>query len=79
MIKFTTRAKDGRKLIGFGLSSENLRRLREKMPILVDLGELGVPGTAVLICWGETEDDIAADLLGSFGDGDTVVDDRRRR
>lgn len=39
-----------------GLSDENLRRVREGMPILVDGRDLEVPGVDVVIFSGRTED-----------------------
>ena len=55
MIKFTGE-RDGKHLVGFGLSEGNLKKLREGKPILVDLSEM-IPGCKmeVLIFYGATE------------------------
>lgn len=64
MIKALARdTGDGRPLYLFGLSEGNLHRLREGMPIRIDIGEMGGPweGT-VAIVYGRTEQDIAQSL-----------------
>lgn len=55
MVKFTGE-RDGKHLVGFGLSAGNLEMLREGKPILVDLSEM-IPGCKmeVLIFYGVTE------------------------
>lgn len=52
MVKFTGE-RDGKHLVGFGLSAGNLEKLREGKPILVDLSEM-IPGCKmeVLIFYG---------------------------
>ena len=62
MIKFSATTKEGTKLLTFGLSEGNLAKLREKKPILIDLGQLGVPGVQVMIMWGETEQSMMDEL-----------------
>lgn len=66
MIKFTMTGKNGRKLIGLGLSAENIKRLRAADPIFFDAGEVGLDGYDVLIMAGDTEDTISADLQKHF-------------
>ncbi len=45
MIKFVgAKPGDGRTVVGLGLSAENLRRLQEDQPIVVELRELGAIG-----------------------------------
>lgn len=60
MLKFLGRDKAGNQLVGFGLSEENIRRLKLDQPIVVNMAEMGKPewGT-VLICYGKTEKDLA--------------------
>lgn len=60
MIKFKADG-DGGPLYGFGLSEENLRRLRDGKPILINLAELGMEGRAVIF-YGRTETDMVRDL-----------------
>ena len=48
-----------------GLTDENLRRLRNDMPILFDLAELGLAPQRVVIAAGATREDITA-ALGSL-------------
>jgi hypothetical protein len=43
-----------------GLSDENLRRLREDMPIAIDGREIGMPDIDVVIFAGRTEDEMLA-------------------
>lgn len=62
MIKFVKEMKNGSTLLGFGLSDENISRLKEGKPIYFHLDELGIEGHDVLITYGETEDKIMEDL-----------------
>lgn len=62
MIKAKITGKDGRPIYLFGLSEENVRRMRQKMPVLVDLALLGGPNVQVAITWGETEEEVLKDL-----------------
>ncbi|HEV8653180.1 MAG TPA: hypothetical protein VG276_28240 [Actinomycetes bacterium] len=64
MIKFTTIAKDGRTVVGLGLSAENVRRLQAGEPIAVDLREqLKIErGPHVMIFFGETEEAMRREL-----------------
>lgn len=57
---------DGRKVLVFGLSAENLRRLQLHQPIDVPRAGLvaaGVPQLRVFILFGETEQAIADELV----------------
>lgn len=59
MIKFSSsRGKNGF-LIGFGLSEENIKRLKEGQPICVDMTEIGFSEGSALIFYGETEEAMA--------------------
>lgn len=59
MIKAMSVGSDGRQNIVLGLSHENLRRLKDKQPIIVDTKELGMAkGPRIIVCAGETEDAI---------------------
>jgi len=48
--------------IVFGLSDENLKRLKAGMPILLNLADLGLESRRVLIFSGKTEADMTAEL-----------------
>ena len=66
MIKALIRTSHGP--IGFlGLTRENLDRLQDGRPIVVDLGEIEMEGR-VVITFGETADDVVEALQ--------VIDDR---
>ena len=53
MIKFKIDGAE-KPLIGFGITEENVKRLKSGMPILVNLQEMGI-NADILICYGETE------------------------
>ena len=56
MIKFKG-TRDGKPLYGFGLSEGNLQKLRQDMPIVVELEQLGLTGSLVIF-YGKTESEI---------------------
>lgn len=62
MIKFTAKTADGRKLLGLGLSHENLKRLKANKPIRFKGEPLGLDGIDVLIFAGATEISMAKNL-----------------
>lgn len=59
------KAKAGDNLI-FGLSARNIELLKQGKPISVDLREMGEEKGTVLIFYGETEDDMARELMNSM-------------
>jgi RIO-like serine/threonine protein kinase len=65
MIKAIATRDNGGKVIVFGLSDLNLKRLREGRPIAFDGMEIGV-GAEFLIYFGETEAELAALLTPEF-------------
>ena len=65
MIKFTA-TTDDRKLLGLGLSHENLKRLKDKQPIQFKGEALGLDGIDILIFAGETEASMAKELEPSI-------------
>lgn len=77
MLKFTTTAKDGRTVVGLGLSAENLRRLQAGQPITVDLREqLRIErGPHVMIFFGETEEAMRRDLAPYITSATIIHDD----
>jgi hypothetical protein len=66
VIKAKLSGKDGPVLL-FGLSHENLRRLKARQPIHFDLSELGIePSIPVVIMAGKDEAAIQAELSEWF-------------
>lgn len=50
MIRYTTMRKDGRQHVGLIIDDENIRRLKNGLPILFDAANMGFDGT-VSIEW----------------------------
>lgn len=66
MVKFI--AMDGvGPLIGLGLSEQNLRKLREGMPIYTNGKEMGLSHN-IYIFYGKTEDDMFEMMKDKIGD-----------
>jgi hypothetical protein len=63
MVKF--KAIGERDIIGLGLSEENIKRLKEGMPILVNKESLKIPFDIVIL-YGRTENEIEADIKKSL-------------
>jgi hypothetical protein len=62
MIKFkASRGKDGRELIGFGLTEKNVEALKRGEPIDIFGAEWGAPFD-VVIFYGKDEQTMAADM-----------------
>jgi hypothetical protein len=49
-------------LVILGVTRENIERLVEGKPILVNLDELGIPGKSCVIMFGETPVDIITEI-----------------
>ena len=62
MIKFTATTADGRKLLGLGLSHENLERLKNNQTIRFKGEPLGMRGVDILIFAGKTEASMSEEL-----------------
>ena len=62
MIKAKTNKGD----IILGLSAENIKRLIDNQPILLNLKDIGLEDRKVVIIYGPTEESIAADLRTRF-------------
>lgn len=71
MIKFTYTKGSGALCYGFGISEENVKRLKKGQPIYIDLSQIGGTGE-VMIFYGKTEQDMARDLAEFIGP-DTVT------
>ena len=74
MIKAKGTLEDGSPFILLGISRLNVEKLQEGKPMLVDLTQLGLEGQIAII-YGETEDELAADLEKQFSIG-VKTDDR---
>lgn len=70
MIKMIGQGPNGSMVI-FGLSHENLRRLKDGQPIKVNMAELGQEGE-IIIFSGETEATMQAELANLIGPTTTV-------
>lgn len=57
MIKFKFTRKDGKPAYGFGISADNVKRLKKGQPIVIDLTEMGGEGE-IMIFYGETTGDL---------------------
>lgn len=77
---------DSETVLLLGLSRENLMRLPEDQPMVVDLAELGLElrlegkptqGSKIIILGGETEDSIKAHLQQTFDIKDDEIRDER--
>lgn len=67
MIKAAILKKDGGRVLLFGLSKENLKRLQKDQPIHIFLSELGnYSKDEIVIMYGETEQTITDDLKKMF-------------
>lgn len=77
MIKFKA-SKDDKELIGFGLSEENVRKLKDGMPIHIDDSDLS--DQEILIFYGKTEKDMMDSIyrMGIIG-SDTKIKTGNKR
>lgn len=66
LIKFRAIGDNGKVALGFGISEENVKRLKEGKPIYVDLAELGINGS-LMIFYGKTEADLVATIKPYIG------------
>lgn len=62
MLKFATE-----NLIGFGLSEENIKRLKENKPIMIDMSKFGIPGKKCIIFYGKTEQEMQREFTEFIG------------
>jgi len=62
MIKALLSTGDGEKVVLLGITPENMVRLMNDEPILVDLAELGLPAQKVVIVGGATPELITANI-----------------
>lgn len=62
MIKALMGKPDGTRVAIFGIDAENVKRMKNGRGLLIDMGEMGLPGWEVIILYGETLDDIQKEL-----------------
>jgi hypothetical protein len=63
MIKFTAEMKNGRTLIGLGLTAGNLRHMKAGRPLHVNLEEMNLAWKGeIIVIYGETEDELQEEL-----------------
>jgi len=74
------RAQAGNHFI-FGITEENVRRLKSGEPIAVKLNEFGLtgPNISIVICYGETEEKLALELQEFIGSQSKITDYRANR
>lgn len=65
MLKASGQTGDGRPLVVLGLSEENVSRLVAQKPVRLDLADVGLSPTEVVIVYGQTEADIEKKLAES--------------
>lgn len=71
MVKFVITQKNGPKLVGLGITEENVKRLKEGKPILVKGEEIEMEHDTVIL-YGKTEQDIAKEIQESLKGDDDV-------
>lgn len=81
MVKFIAEGKDKRRILGIGLSKENIRRLESGMPIHFHTEELtfNPDFKEVLIVYGETEDTIVQAMRAQTAGPGAIIDKREAR
>lgn len=62
MIKLVGQANDGTPLLILGLTAENVKRLQDGQPVLINHGALGLPAQMTSIVYGQDEDSITRQL-----------------
>ena len=62
MLKVKAQSPNGRILLLFGLSNQNIKRLKKGQPILFPLDDFGYEGVDVSIIHGDTEQSMKEDL-----------------
>lgn len=66
MIKFKGDGKTG-PIVGLGISEGNVERLKAGKPISINLKDLGLPDTTILIWYGVDEADCKRQIEGLIG------------
>lgn len=76
MIKFVA-GKDGKPLLGFGLSEGNIEKLRQGLPIVVDLDEMVRVEGQVVIFYAAT-DEALVDLVQPLMTPDVDIKEQKQ-
>lgn len=66
MIKFTA-TRDGKTIIGLGLSKRNLELLLQDRPIIVKLSDLGLPWRGEIFIMADETEEVMFEKLKSLG------------
>lgn len=73
MLKFMVAGnKEKPTMVGLGIEQENVNRLQQGQPILVDMAQFGYRGLQVVIFYGRTMGDLYAQVEAGIGP-DTAV------
>jgi hypothetical protein len=67
MIKFKAMAKNGRTLLGFGITDNNIRLLKEGHPIKMNMMDLGLKGLDVTIFYGGNDKEMIKTVEDNVG------------
>ncbi len=73
MIKFRTLDPNGKPLLGFGISGENVEKLKAGEPIFINLNEMGI-NASMMIFYKETTGDLIEAIQPYIGK-QTIVRD----
>lgn len=73
MIKFKTVDPNGKALLGFGISAENVEKLKAGQPIVVNLNEMGI-NASMMIFYRETTGDLIKTIQPFIGK-QTIIHD----
>lgn len=61
--------KSGKSIALFGITGENMARMLDGDPIMVDLADIGLPSQRIIIMAGHTEEAILEKLAEEFKHG----------
>lgn len=78
MIKFKVDAKNNRKLIGLGITEENVKGLKEGKPIFINGEEVDIPGIDIMVFYGKDEKAIQDSLQNFIGPHTDVRDETKK-
>lgn len=67
MIKALMKGRNGRTVVLMGLDSENVERIKNGQPIRFDGNAVGIQGRTLAICYGDTAEDIVAEMSAAGG------------
>lgn len=76
MIKFKVQGAK-QPMLAFGLSEENINRLKKGQPIMVDLKEMGIEAD-FMIFYGATEADMVKSITPMIGK-DTIIKESKEK